>query len=106
MTADEITRLRNLVGEKIPDNGTDADTIFSDEEIEELAAQTTDLNGAAREGWRVKAARYADMVDISEAGESAKLSDLHKNALKMVEFFTQEQSNPAGGSTRLHRLSR
>lgn len=50
-------QLRNMLDERIPFGGTDADTRFSNGEIDELLAGFDDINAAAAEGWDRKAAR-------------------------------------------------
>jgi len=37
--------------------------------------------------WRKKAAKFAELVDVEEAGARHDFSDLQKNALKMAEVF-------------------
>lgn len=40
--------------------------------------------------WRKKAAAYAKLVDVSEAGASHKFSDLHRNALEMAKQYDNQ----------------
>jgi hypothetical protein len=62
------------------------DTNWSDTDLEELI-DSDGVNGASSIIWRRKAASYAKLVDTSEAGASHAFSDLHKNALQMMERF-------------------
>jgi hypothetical protein len=52
--------------------------------------------------WRWKAAEYAKMVDVSEAGSSQKLSDLYNNAIGMAKQFDSlaDASETSSTSTR------
>lgn len=44
-------------------------------------------DGASAVVWRQKAAKYAELVDVTEAGASHKFSELHKNALAMAAHY-------------------
>lgn len=103
-STESIVLFRQLVGEIVPGGGTDSDTMFTDDQVTAIIDAAADINSAAAEGWRQKAARYADMVDVSEAGESLDLSDLHEKALKQVKYF--EGLVSATGGTRIHKLAR
>jgi len=59
---------------------------FEDSYIEELI-DSQGLNGASATIWRKKAASFAQLVDVEEAGSAHKFSQLHKNALAQVEVF-------------------
>ena len=89
-TAAEISTVRDNVNE--PNDAT-----FSDEVIEALIdAGGTDSASAAL--WRKKAAAFAELVDVSEAGSSRKMSDLYKNALAMASHFdAQAGTEPVPG---------
>lgn len=89
MALTDAQRLRSLLGEEIPAGGDASMTLFSDEKIQDmLTAAGGDLALAAISGWQVKAAHYADLVDVAEGNSSRKMSDLHKNALAMVKYYT------------------
>jgi hypothetical protein len=66
--------------------------IFSDTDLLEILEQWTnqegtDVNGAASDVWLLKAANYAELVDVTEAGSTRKLGSMHTNALKMAKEF-------------------
>lgn len=85
-------RVRHLLGE----SGEDADSIFTDDLILELLEQAEDVvESAVAEGWRLKAAQYAELVDTAEGTSKRSMSDLHKNALAMAATY----SNPATASS-------
>lgn len=51
------------------------------------AEGVTNVNAAAADLWRQKAAKFSGLVDVTEAGSSRKFSDLHKNALAMATRY-------------------
>lgn len=94
--------LRARLGERIPATGTDADTMFTDAEIIDLITNYGDA--AVLEGWRRKAAEFANLVDTTEGTSKRAMSDLHNNALAMVAML--DASAGTSRVTRIHRLSR
>lgn len=62
--------------------------------------------------WRWKAAEYAKMVNVSEAGSSHSLGDLYDNAINMAKQFDAlaeaEEVAPAstGGRAKVHVIDR
>ena len=65
-----------------------------------LERNSFDLQITAAEIWREKAAAYADLVDISSAGNSRKLSQLYDRAVQQaVAYDAQAGVTPgsAGG---------
>lgn len=94
-------RLRSLLGEEIPAGGTEADTLFTDEKIEDvLLASGGDLDAAALSGWRIKAAKLSDLVNVTEGNSSRAMSDLHKNALAMVKYYEGGGADGTPGGVR------
>lgn len=78
--AREIADVRENTDER------DEEGTWSNSQISDLV----DLGGvfaASATIWRRKAASYADLVDVSEAGASHAFSDLYKNALDMANKF-------------------
>lgn len=101
------TRLRALLGEKIPVGGSDTDTFFTDTEIDTLLTNAgNDVRRAAAEGWQNKAAEYASLVDVTEGNASRLNSTLHSHALDMVKMFTSAGSQLTSGRTRVGRIVR
>ncbi len=94
-------RLRQILGEAIPADGSEGDTMFTDAQIDDFLAQSgNDLTKAAVLGWQVKAAEYANLVDVAEGNSSRAMSDLHKNALAMVKYYSDDTSYGPGGTNR------
>lgn len=93
--------LRARLGERIPEGGTEEDTMFSNAEILDLLSYG---DRAEEEGWRRKAAEFASLVDTAEGTARRAMSDLHAHALRQMELAKTEQ--PTAKRTRSHRLSR
>lgn len=107
MALDQITRLRSLLGESIPeDGGTEADTMFTDVQIQDFLDQTGTLNQAAYVGWLAKAGTYAGLVNTTEGNAARQMSDLHANALKMVKMYEGMTGISVQGRTRVGKIVR
>lgn len=93
-TAELREKLRRLIDERVPAGGTDADTRFADAELDELLAEAANLDLAAAEGWRRKAAMLAreiGLVASTRAGDvqvdMADLESAQSFALRMAEEY-------------------
>lgn len=103
-SADE-TLLRLYLGESVPDGGAESDTMFTSAQLVALLARAGgDLHRATAEGWSIKAAHYARLVDVSDGGDSRAMSQLHRQALS--EHARWSGMVGAGGGTRIHRIQR
>lgn len=77
-----VSRLREL------SNEVDLETTtFPPQRMTEILTSSTTLEGAAAKVWELKAAGYADLVDVQEGSSNRKLSALHKNALAMSAYY-------------------
>lgn len=104
-TLDE--QLRALIGESIPVGKTDADTMFSEEEIEDLLEQGyNEPKAAAYFGWMEKAANYAALVNVNEGNAARELSDLHRQAMRMADRYVGYVDTPSRGRARIGRIVR
>jgi hypothetical protein len=99
-------RVRQLLGEEVPLGGSDTDTLFKDEQIEALLLDNESTDAAVAEGWRIKAAKFASLVDTAEGTSKRAMSDLHKNALAMAEEFGGGSAGGSGARTRQHKIVR
>jgi hypothetical protein len=79
-SAEDVLRLRRMVGEP----GTET---YTDEALSALLDGNPSVESVAAGIWQEKAARYADLVNVSESGSSRSLSDLHKNALRFADYY-------------------
>lgn len=99
-------QLRQLLGEDIPANGAASDTLFTDEEITDLVNEYPDMERAAYQGWRVKAARLSNLVDTTEGNSQKKFSQLLDNAQDMIKMYLRSSGGPTEGRTRIGRAVR
>lgn len=104
-TPDELVRA--LIGEAIPTGGSDTDTMFTDDEISDMLESGFDSpEAAAYYGWREKAANYAALVNVNEGNAARELSDLHRQALRMMDRYAGYVDTPSRGRARIGRIVR
>jgi hypothetical protein len=107
MPLDDNDRLRALLGEDVPPGGSVADTLFTNEEIQRfLTDNPGNIERAAYDGWRVKAARLSNLVDTTEGNVQRKFSQLSANAETMVKTYLHSVNGPTEGRTRVGRAVR
>jgi len=107
MALSNAQRVRSLLGESIPSGGRASDTMFSDAQIEDfLTLANDDVERAAYEGWRAKAANFANLVDVTEGNASRSFSDLLDNANSMVKLFAKSSGGSTEGKTRIGKIVR
>lgn len=100
-------QLRAKLGASIPVGGTDADTIFTDQEIADLLSENNDdPNAAAYWGWDEIAANYVHLVSVNEGNASRELTELHRNALRMRDRYAGYVDTPSRGRARIGKLVR
>lgn len=105
MALSALDRLRLLLADPLPTDGSDP--MFSDTVLQDLLADSgNDPERAAAEGWVMKAAKYAHMVDVTEGNASRAMSDLHGHALDMVKQFQRSSTGPTEGRTRIGSIRR
>ena len=81
MDAATLATLRRYIAE--PTTTTYTDVILNEIYI----AVGSNVNVAAAEVWREKAARAAVLVDTSEGASSRKMSQVFAQAMKQAEFY-------------------
>jgi len=103
LTPELRTKLRKLLDEQIPAGGSDADTRFSDADIDELLSEAANIYGAAAAGWTLKASmfqREAGQIQSYSVGqeryEMANPKDLMEYALKMAETYSRMAASSIG----------
>ena len=98
---------RALLGESYAPPQTDADTMFSDEEIEDFLEQGFDSPfAAAYYGWMEKAANYAALVNVNEGNAAREMSDLHRQAMRMADRYVGYVETPSRGRARMGNIVR
>lgn len=107
-TYDEVTEVRELIGESIPDGGSATDTMFSDVQVSNWITLSSSPEGAALRGWRAKMANYSSLVTVTDGAALRQLSDLMTHAEYMVKYYTGLTSSPpaAAGRTRIGKIVR
>lgn len=105
-TPEQVTSLRLLLGETIPPGGTDEDTLFTDQQIGIWVDSNPDEERAAYDGWRAKAAQFANLVNVTDGAASRELGDLLTNARQMVSMYARSTSGPTEGRSRVGRIVR
>lgn len=105
---DELrAKLRRLLDEVIPPGGTESDTRFTTEEIDELLTEASNLDQAAAEGWTRKAARAMSErggLEESQAGDErhrfVSIQAYRDHCLAMAQLYASR----AGKRSRLMAL--
>ena len=107
MTMTQGDRLRQLLGDTIPPGQHETDCFFGSDEISDLLLNSNgNLERAAVEGWRVKAAAYADLVNVTEGNAVREMAGLHKNALAQIKYYERTTSGTSSGRTRIGHIVR
>ena len=104
MPITDADRLRSLLGEGISEGGSESDTLFTNEQIDDLLTRWGSVEDALGEGWETKAAMLVDLVDTAEGDQRRSLSQAHEQALKMAAYYVKK--GVAGGRTRSFRIER
>lgn len=99
-TPTQVTELRRLVDEPDEDEYTTSDLSLR------IDGAGGNLNRLARDIWTEKAAKFSRLVNVSESGSTRALSDLHKNALTMVQRFDVLAPAAGVGRSRTRRIER
>ena len=105
-TENQITTVREMLGESIPQGGSEADTMFPDGRVTAWIEAATSLEGAALAGWRVKAAHFANLVNVTDGAASREMSDLLDNALAMIKLYSGLAQGPTYGRSRVGKIVR
>jgi|SRR6187549_2337121 len=111
LTADQLAQLRKMIDELDDAEG------WNDTALELLASGnlnqdgTYNLNKAANAGWGIKAARYVELVRISESGSSRDLQQMFEHAITMAKLYGdmdggEVAATPAPQSTKIVRATR
>lgn len=97
--------LRLYINDVVPTDGTSS--MFTDAELNSaLAASNNNPERAAVEAWRWKAAKAADLVDVTEGNASRAMSDMQDHALAMMRHFEASRTGPVEGRTTIGKIKR
>ena len=102
----QISQLRSMLGEGIPSGGSEEDTLFTDEQLTSWINETATLDAAALEGWKIKMAHFANLVDTTDGAAARALSDLFAHAQVMVKMYDNLVLGPTAGRSRVGKIVR
>ena len=92
-TPELVARLRRFLGEKIPPGGTEADTRFEDNELEDLLEESQTIYGAASLGWTEKAGMFQEemgSVEETSTGSERYRFIQRKDRLAYAQTMAQD----------------
>jgi hypothetical protein len=88
-----------LADPTVDSEGNPITPFFSDEFLQEMLDKFgDDIYGAAAEGWVMKAAAAAELVNASTDNSTFSLSDVHKHCMAMVEYYGALSTSGGGGA--------
>jgi hypothetical protein len=93
---------RQMLGESIPTGGTDADTMFTDVQVQEFIDRGTSAEHSIYLGWQAKAAELSTMVNTTEGQTRLDMGVLFDHAMKQVAGW--EAAAGVGGTGRGVRI--
>lgn len=79
---------------------------WDDSKITDLLAAGLTTSRVVLSWWSQRAAQTANFVNVSESGSSRSLSDVHKQAMAMLKWWTdkvQVEENPPEPEVEVHR---
>jgi hypothetical protein len=103
MAMTDSERLRSLLGETIASGKSASDTLFSEDQINDLLERHGSPGAARREGLEMKAAALATLVTTTEGSSTRKLTDAHRAVLAELREFGVSGNT---GTTKIHRIVR
>lgn len=89
-----VTFLRGRVGDRLRTGLTESDLFFTDEELHTIWIKNgMDMDLATIEGWFIKMAQYAEMVDRVESGAERRMSQKFRNARDIYQSLLKRQDD-------------
>jgi len=84
----ELEEFRLHLGERIPEDGEETDTLFLDTDLQSIIDRFLgDFLLCMYYGWIAKAGQLAVLIDINESGSDRKLSQRYKHANSQVKLY-------------------
>lgn len=106
-TSDLREELRELIAEVIPAGGTDANTRFTNTQIDRLLTRAANINVAAAQGWTLKAnmlmGENGGLQGYSVGIEKYTFTDIEK-ALEFCQSRAEYYSKLAGAGSRVIKV--
>ncbi|QAS52382.1 hypothetical protein [Halobacillus litoralis] len=94
-------KLRKLLNEKVPSGGSEADTNFSDVELDGLLQESSNVYTAASKGWAEKAALLQGDIEKYSTGDEqytlTSLKDKMTHAMAMANHYQEMGKESSGG---------
>lgn len=94
-------RLRKLLNEVIPGDGTEKDTNFTDDELDQLLTEADSIFAAASVGWTMKAGMLQAEIESYKMGDEqydvTSLKDKLTHALMMADRYKNMASAGQSG---------
>lgn len=101
-TEEQIEDLRLALGEPTEESG---ESLFTDLQLSRVIDRAADGARAAAEGWQLKAAHFANLVNVTDGAASREFGSLLKNAQDMQKLYAK--GGPAvSGRSRVGRIRR
>jgi hypothetical protein len=104
MALADVRALRQYTNEEAEDSE------FTDGQLQDILNSVNgDYNIAAAQVWRIKAGRYADLVNMTEGSSSRQWSNAHKQALEMTthyEGISSDGGSSGGPVARIRKIVR
>lgn len=100
-------RLRRMISDTIPNGGTDNDATFSDDELNEILEESSNIYQAASELWTLKAGMLQGDIESYSAGNErydlTSLKDRLEFCLSMAKKYKEQaeevaKQEPGNGS--------
>lgn len=105
MEPSDLDYLRARLGERIPDGGTEVDTLFTNHQLSDLIDRSDgDMDLAILEGWAIKVAELSNLVDTAEGTSKRSMSDLRVQAQSVLDSLIMNSASSR--RTRIHTLGR
>jgi len=103
-TAGEITEVRENTNEP-----TSVD--FTDERIGDFVDDLASVNLASAKVWEKKAAAYADLANVTEAGARREMEALYDHAIKQAAYWKSKHGDTlpeadVKGRAKVHIIAR
>jgi hypothetical protein len=103
---DDLTEVRENIGETIPEGGAETDTLFTDEQIGKWIEGSPSLETASLKGWKKKMAYFSNLVNVTDGAAAREMSDLFIHAQAMVKLYTGLAAGPTAGRSRVGKIIR
>lgn len=83
-----VALFRTKLGERVPPGGSENDTLFTDNVLQEMLDRAGDNEyRALADAWGTKAGLLAEMIDTDETGSTRKYSQLYAHAFKQWQNY-------------------